>query len=143
MQATAPGRSVVLQAGQRAGVDPVAAGAVAGAGLLSGRFLWPAAAGAAAAANSGARFLATANSFRQAGQRTCLPAALSGIRRVLLQRGHRMTWAMSINLFTDDSSLAEQEHAAANPNRVAGMQLRGLGDAPIVEVGSAFAADIC
>jgi hypothetical protein len=97
MQATAPGRRVVLQAGQTVVVEivegcwsplgergpgPAALTLAAEAGL------------AATVAGSRAGFLATANSERQAGQRTCFPAALSGIRIVLLQWGQRLICGM-------------------------------------------------
>ena len=92
MQATAPGRSVVLQAGQTVVVE-IAEGrrvSLLESALGTALTFSPVAELAATTAGSKTGFLATANSFRHAGQRTCFPAALSGIRIVLLQWGHRL-----------------------------------------------------
>src|SRR5260370_30824739 len=93
MQATAPGRSVVLQAGQTVVVEITEGRRVSLLEITLGpaALTLDAEAGlAATTAGSKTGFLATANSFRHAGQRTCFPAALSGIRIVLLQWGHRL-----------------------------------------------------
>src|SRR5947209_17384603 len=92
MQATAPGRSVVLQAGQTV-VVAIAEGrrvSLLESALGPALTLSSVAELAATTAGSKTGFLATANSFRHAGQRTCFPAALSGIRIVFLQWGHRL-----------------------------------------------------
>ena len=86
MQATAPGRSVVLQAGQTVVVEIAEGRRVSLLEITLGpaALTLDAEAGlAATTAGSKTGFLATANSFRHAGQRTCFPAALSGIRIVL------------------------------------------------------------
>src|SRR5438876_3887815 len=92
MQATAPGRSVVLQAGQTVVVEIAEGRRVSMLESALGPALTLDAEAGLAATTAGSKtgFLATANSFRHPGQRTCFPAALSGIRIVLLQWGHRL-----------------------------------------------------
>lgn len=106
MQATAPGRSVVLQAGQTVVVEIVEGGRVSlpESALGSALTFSPGAELAATTAPSKAGFLATANSFRHAGQRTCFPAALAGIRIVLLQWGHRFICGIATPASSQSSS---------------------------------------
>src|SRR5262249_30221094 len=98
MQAMAPGNSVDLQAGHSVGVvaadgaggmdtdgDDGAVGPGRGA-VMPG--LLPPATPAPTGWGAGAP---TMNTCLQDGQRTCLPAALSGTCIVLLQCGQRMT----------------------------------------------------
>lgn len=97
MHATAPGRRVVLHAGQTV---VVRIADVRGVSFLrddlgSVQTLDSATAPAVATAGSKTGSLVIANSVRQAGQRTCLPTALSGMRMVLLQFGHRLICGMS------------------------------------------------
>src|SRR5437016_10928630 len=100
MQATAPGRSLVLQAGQTVVAEVTDGPALALAGRVlsstGGRACVGTAALTANTAGSWDSCLASRDSLH-AGHRMCLPAALSGIRISLLQWGQRITCGMAFD----------------------------------------------
>src|SRR5439155_6098283 len=134
MQAIAPGKSIEPHEGHGWPEAPgagIVGNVIEGEGLGVRPLPTPAATGTGVAAG-------TPNGFWQTGQRTVLPAALSGTCIERWQCGQRITCGMERSLASSLAlgPLAEAQHAAADADQVARLEGHAADHGLIVDKGA-------